>query len=340
MSSANGVVPVIPAPEGYPVDFSHPKRQGVTETYWIVAVGNFLALLFLGQKIYTKTVIDRRFQIDDACHVAAWVTSIAIQVVLSLLVATAIYAPCTGFAKLTLFIFYRRLSPQTWFRRAVHVSILLVISYTTGIFFSVIFACTPVEKSWDIAITTGSCINRPALYISTAVLTVSTDTVLLLLPVPMVLKLQMPPLQKAGLLLMFAIGSLTMVTSIIRLKIILRMMTEIDRPWVAALPGIWICIEANLMIICGSFPTIHRFFRQFAPRMMGEASANSGPQPGGSKSLRTFGDPGPKKRRYDKFGESVGDLDIAVLDGEEQHASDSPNDDGEHPEDDVSVKEK
>lgn len=65
MSSTNGIVTVIPAPEGYAVDFSNPKRQGVTETYWIVAVGNVLALMFLAQKIYTKTVIDRRFQLDD-----------------------------------------------------------------------------------------------------------------------------------------------------------------------------------------------------------------------------------------------------------------------------------
>lgn len=84
----------------------------------------------------------------------------------------------------------------------------MVVSYTIGIFFSLIFACKPIEKSWDVTITTGSCINRPALYITTAVLGVATDVVLLVLPVPMVLKLQMPVLQKAGLLLMFAVGSL------------------------------------------------------------------------------------------------------------------------------------
>lgn len=65
MSSTNGVLTVIPAPEGYAVDFSHPKRQGVTEIYWIVAVGNVLALMFLAQKLYTKIVVDRRFQVDD-----------------------------------------------------------------------------------------------------------------------------------------------------------------------------------------------------------------------------------------------------------------------------------
>lgn len=85
---------------------------------------------------------------------------------------------------------------------------MVVIGYTVGIFFSLIFACSPVEKSWDVMITTGSCINRPALYVTTAVLGIATDVILLGLPVPMVLKLQMPALQKAGLILMFAVGSL------------------------------------------------------------------------------------------------------------------------------------
>lgn len=64
MSTTPGVLTVIPAPEGYTVDFSHPKRQGVAEAYWIVAIGNILVLAFLAQKLHTKIYIDRRFQID------------------------------------------------------------------------------------------------------------------------------------------------------------------------------------------------------------------------------------------------------------------------------------
>lgn len=95
MSTTHGVVTVIPPPEGYVVDFSNPKRQGMSEIYWIVAIGNILALAFLAQKLYTKICIDRRFQPDDgkcswrndaqdmdwkwqltreiACHIMAWV---------------------------------------------------------------------------------------------------------------------------------------------------------------------------------------------------------------------------------------------------------------------------
>ena len=83
-----------------------------------------------------------------------------------------------------------------------------MVGYTISIFFSLIFACNPIAKSWDVTILEGSCVDRPALYIATAVLGVATDVILLALPIPMVLGLQMPKMQKVGLLFMFAIGSL------------------------------------------------------------------------------------------------------------------------------------
>lgn len=124
-----------------------------------------------------------------------------------ILLAPVVYAACTGFAKLSLLILYRRLSPQKWFIWAADVSIFVVAGYSIGIFFSLIFACSPVSKSWDTMMTTGSCINRPALYVTTAALGVATDVVLIVLPIRIVVGLQMRLLQKAGLIFMFAIGS-------------------------------------------------------------------------------------------------------------------------------------
>lgn len=65
MSMTNGVLTVLPAPEGYVVDFAHPQRQANIETYWVAAVGNFLSLLFIAQRLYTKLGLNRTFQIDD-----------------------------------------------------------------------------------------------------------------------------------------------------------------------------------------------------------------------------------------------------------------------------------
>ena len=54
----------------------------------------------------------------------------------------------------------------------------------------------------------GTCINKGAVYISTASLNAITDMALLIMPIPVIWKLQLPKLQKIGLIAMFGVGSL------------------------------------------------------------------------------------------------------------------------------------
>lgn len=70
-----------------------------------------------------------------------------------------------------------------------------------------LFACNPIQRSWNITITDGSCIDRPKLYIAIAALQILSDVGLIVMPIPMIYELQMPSRQKIGLLLMFVVGS-------------------------------------------------------------------------------------------------------------------------------------
>lgn len=65
MPVVNGVVTVMPAPEGYVIDFDHPQRQGVPEAYWIAGVGGFFAILFMAQRLYTKVFLTGGLMLDD-----------------------------------------------------------------------------------------------------------------------------------------------------------------------------------------------------------------------------------------------------------------------------------
>lgn len=84
----------------------------------------------------------------------------------------------------------------------------IIAGYSIGIFFALIFACDKIAMNWDVSVTGGTCINRPGLYIATAVANIASDIVLFILPIPMVRDLQIPLKQKVGLSLIFAIGSL------------------------------------------------------------------------------------------------------------------------------------
>lgn len=126
-----------------------------------------------------------------------------------ILAAPLVYALCTACAKASLCLFYGRISPSVFFQIAVKTTLFLIVGAYTGIFFSLLFACRPIAASWDpLLAPIAQCVNRGAIYITTAVIGITTDVILLGLPIPLIWKLQMPLKQKFGLTGMFAIGSM------------------------------------------------------------------------------------------------------------------------------------
>lgn len=124
-----------------------------------------------------------------------------------LYISAPVYIFAGSCAKMALSIFYLRLSPQRWFRYSIFATMLFIAGYSMGIFFALIFACTPVAKSYDHRVTGGGCISTASLYIATAVFNIASDLILFILPIPMVVGLQMRRKQKFGLLFIFGIGS-------------------------------------------------------------------------------------------------------------------------------------
>ena len=121
-------------------------------------------------------------------------------------IAASLMVLCAGFAKLSLVCFYHRMSQLRWLRIAsVAIGVFIVIS-SIALFCALTFSCTPLKATWDITIP-GKCIDRTAVYVALAALNIITDVVLLIVPIPMVIKLQMPTVQKIGVTILFTLGS-------------------------------------------------------------------------------------------------------------------------------------
>lgn len=112
------------------------------------------------------------------------------------------------FAKIALCLFYRKLSDARWFQVAIWTTMIVTVLYSIAFIFAIAFACSPMEKNWNITITQGECINKGALYVGHTAVNAATDLVTLLLPIPVILQLQLPSMQKVGVALMFVVGSL------------------------------------------------------------------------------------------------------------------------------------
>ncbi|KAF3347736.1 Dihydrosphingosine 1-phosphate phosphatase [Verticillium dahliae VDG2] len=337
MSVVNGVLVAIPPPEGYVVDFDNPRRNSVLTAYVVSAVGMVFALLFMLQRLYVKAFVRHSLGIDDFLLVIAWLGSIAIQVLtirsfahtymvvhgweipfekfqdfalFAAYINSIVYTIPTCFSKVVILLFLKDMNnSQKWYRWSVCAAMFLVVGSSTGILFSSLFPCQPFRKAFDLTIRpdVGSCIDRQAMFQATASLGVVTDVIIIGIPIPMVLRLHMSKAKKAGLLLMFIIGSATVLTSMIRLALLISVLDEVDQTWGGGPIRVWICVEANLLIMCASLSTLKHFVRVMAPKLLPSTDDNTR---GKSKStafsgheLQTFGGTGSyKPSQYKRSG--------------------------------------
>ena len=76
-----------------------------------------------------------------------------------------------------------------------------------------VFMCNPPQKTWDPFNTEGTCINYRTLLVVAGALNIASDVMLLLIPVPLVLKLNLSTNKKNLILLSFFIGGMYVPTS-------------------------------------------------------------------------------------------------------------------------------
>ncbi|PKX88634.1 uncharacterized protein P174DRAFT_397502 [Aspergillus novofumigatus IBT 16806] len=270
---------------------SAPKLRTANEV--IVAVGLAFSTSFLIMRIYTRARIMKKFGCDDILLIMAWIFSLGTQAIIlnayahaglgvhidelpvstiqtyekCVLATSTIYIFALAFAKLALLVLYYQLLHilPVW-RYTIFAVFFIIAGYSIALALALIFACHPIQKAWDISVTTGSCINRQGAYLATACTNTASDIALIIIPIPAVWNLKMPLGQKLAVIGMFTIGCLTIITSIVRLATLWPLVTSKDPTYELGLAGIFINIEANFIIMCPCLPFIRRFFRYHAPR--------------------------------------------------------------------------
>lgn len=110
--------------------------------------------------------------------------------------------------KVSILVFYLRFSLHRAFRIVVYADMAVVILYSLVGTFEWLYACKPISKSWDLTISTGSCINQVKLFIFSGAMNTITDVVTLILPVIMMWGVQLPLRQKIGVIFVFLTGGL------------------------------------------------------------------------------------------------------------------------------------
>lgn len=232
-----------------------------------------------------------------------------------------------SFAKASLLFFYWRMFRIANIKIAVYTLLTATALWAVSRFVFNDIQCIPTQAFWELSMRPdATCFIETNKYIFGSVLShIILDFVIIILPIMQIKKLQLPWLQKLGILLMFAVGTLVCIIGLVVSTIGLHLDPKSqDLSWAIADTITWATVEVNLLTLSTCLPTIRPACLYFGSRLglntANSLSANSFGQshsrPIPSKSIRLSAMPKDETSstyelavRMENYGESLSETE-------------------------------
>ncbi|KAH7304656.1 hypothetical protein BKA65DRAFT_560415 [Rhexocercosporidium sp. MPI-PUGE-AT-0058] len=159
-------------------------------------------------------------------------------------------------------------------RLASWLTMSFIIACSVEAIFSSIFHCVPIAAFWDLNIQ-GRCLNKideKFMLFFNASLNILTDIILVALPIPTLNNLQLSKSQKVGLMLIFGVGGIACLFSVLRLHSLYVYSNSTDISWDNTNTAIWSIVEINVGIICSCLATLRPIISRCFPCVLGRYS--------------------------------------------------------------------
>ncbi|OQE08731.1 hypothetical protein PENFLA_c125G07680 [Penicillium flavigenum] len=202
------------------------------------------------------------------------------------------YTPAVMLAKLAaLFLYYQVFEVPRYRHIIAATGVILILQGLISVIlaFSI---CRPFRYFWTQAVDVndGTCGDVMLFYKSYSIPSLVTDVVILVLPWPILLRLQMRTSEKIGLILTFLAASLGIITCALRFSVFFTVPLFSDPTWYASGgPMIYALVEPSIYMIASILPTTRHLYRRVCREVRQTAqlrsvNSNSDPEISGSLS--------------------------------------------------------
>ncbi|OTA90489.1 hypothetical protein M434DRAFT_397938 [Hypoxylon sp. CO27-5] len=222
-----------------------------------------------------------------------------------------------------LFFYLRIFSHIPLARRLIRLTILFFIACCIAFDFAIMFGCAPFDYYWTMwdGQHEGHCISINAIFWSGAIIVIAMDFWVILIPLPFIVRMNLPLRKKITTGIMFALGILVIIISLYRLRTI-NQFTQSQNPTLDFLEvGIWSGLENYVGITCACLPNFHYLRKPvnaWLNRLSYHKTRSSGPTDGRSG----IGSGHPGSLDNTKFGSDRTTTTATTVDVE-RHASES-----------------
>ncbi|KAI1643646.1 uncharacterized protein F4817DRAFT_361309 [Daldinia loculata] len=302
----------------------HDNRMGDTITAVVLCM--FFATVAVCLRLYTRHFILRGVWYDDYMALAGMIGMLSngivqcvhtgyglgehiydiqdekklVQFFKLFYVMTITYNTTLMLVKFSLFLQYYRLIQEVPHYRIFYLATMAVVGgWLIAQEFALIFPCSPIEDYWTFR-PDRKCLDGNLLGWMNAVGNIVTDLIILALPIPVVIALNLKKGRKWAVLGIFALGFFTCIVSICRMVFFAKLTDDLSYDLVPV--AAWGEAESASGLICSALialgPLIRRFSRHFT---LVKKTTNTPPK----YSQKYFGPMNPFSRHISNRGKSL-----------------------------------
>ncbi|KAH7150720.1 hypothetical protein DER46DRAFT_538101, partial [Fusarium sp. MPI-SDFR-AT-0072] len=252
------------APIGIAVDYASPE-----DVYWslniaITIIFDIFITAFFLIRMYVKLCIQRKILVEDLARYGAGYHAWEIPKnkyynwLKWFYVSTVIYCPAAFFTKTTILLVIARVFAV---ERRVSIGIRFfvwasLVAYTPMEFVR-IFVCSPIRTLWDPLVKHGRCLNQRKVFFASLALAILTDTIILLIPIPLVYKMNAPARTKVKIALLLGVGGLATSFTIFRTYKVAKFLNSDDNTVDYTPIEMLISLEITIGFVCSCFPSLN-----------------------------------------------------------------------------------
>ncbi|KIW03484.1 uncharacterized protein PV09_05251 [Verruconis gallopava] len=173
-----------------------------------------------------------------------------------------VYSAAACFTRMALLFFYYRLTEgghtAKLFRRWIHLVALFSAAVGLALVLATIFQCAPIRAMWTYPPVPGArCINEGIWTFACGIVNTIADISVVVLPIPMIYKLQLPLRKRIGAILLVSLGFLVCVVAVVRTYFVwLSLVHSYDETWDGFGALVAATIEIHVGLMCACAPAI------------------------------------------------------------------------------------
>ncbi|KAI1036570.1 hypothetical protein LB503_002955 [Fusarium chuoi] len=273
-----------------------------------------LSWFSVGLRTYTRAVLMKSLQLDDWLMLVAQIIftiscafilegvqkgigkhndaikddEAKVQALMWQALATATYILDMMFIKLSIGVFLLRLCVKRVYVWIIWISLAIISIWSVVLFFWNLFQCKPVEMQWDFRIKDGNCVSADQIVSAAyaiSVMTVVSDWLYALLPIPMLWSVKMTKQAKTTVIAILGLGIFASVATLVRLRFLADLTDTEDILFAGTDAMVWTLIEPGVAIVASSLATIRPLLR--AMRIRGFESTENTYGTGHSAAVRS-----------------------------------------------------